>query len=239
MATEQPNDALAARRPLKSRGLNIFHALAHKLAHAGVTPNQISMASVYLSIVAAACLLLWPVLGDLEQYSAIGFRVNFFSVALPIMAAVFIQLRLLCNLIDGLVAVEAGKKTASGELFNDIPDRVADALTLIAAGYAAAIIGLSPAWGWLAALLAVMTAYVRALAMSTGAPADFQGPMAKPHRMALMTLACLLSAVEGFFWQPGWIMAVSLVALTLGTAWTVWRRIRSAAKFLEQKNQTP
>lgn len=48
--------------------------------------------------------------------------------SLPILAAVFIQCRLLCNLFDGMVAVEGGKSTPSGELFNDIPDRVADPL---------------------------------------------------------------------------------------------------------------
>lgn len=226
---------LAGRRPLKSRGLRIFSVLAQKLADAGISPNQISLASVCLSAVAALCLLLWPVLGDLGNYQANGFHTNFFAVALPLLAALFIQLRLLCNLIDGLVAVESGKKTPNGELFNDIPDRFADALTLVAAGYAAAVVGLSPAVGWLAALLAVMTAYVRALAVTVGAPADFQGPMAKPQRMALITVACVLSAFEGFFWQPGYVLATALVLLTIGTAWTVWRRIRTASNFLLQQ----
>lgn len=235
MTSPQPTDHLAARRPLKSRGLRIFTTLAQKLADTGITPNQISMASIYFSVLAAICLLLWPILGDLMHYPAKGFNSNIFAIALPLLAALFIQLRLLCNLIDGLVAVESGKKTPNGELFNEIPDRIADAVTLIAAGYAATIVGLSPAVGWLAALLAVMTAYVRALAMAVGTPADFQGPMAKPHRMALMTAACVLSAFEGFFWQPGYVLATALVLLTIGTAWTVWRRIRTASNFLLQQ----
>ena len=29
--------------------------------------------------------------------------------------------RLLCNLLDGMVAVEGGKRSKSGELYNDVP----------------------------------------------------------------------------------------------------------------------
>ena len=49
---------------------------------------------------------------------------------LLIAAAGFIQLRRLCNLFDGMVAVEGGFKTKSGELYNDLPDRFSGALIL-------------------------------------------------------------------------------------------------------------
>lgn len=66
------------------------------------------------------------------------------------------------------------------------------ALILVAAGYAAGI-----AWlGWLAALLAVTTAYVRLLGGSLAVPQDFGGVMAKQHRMAVLTGALVLQAVE-------------------------------------------
>ena len=91
---------------------------------------------------------------------------------LPIAAAAFIQLRLLCNLFDGMVAVEGGKSTPSGELFNDIPDRVADSTIIVATGYAVIAVDWAVEAAWLAGLLAVMTAYVRTLAASIGAPID-------------------------------------------------------------------
>ena len=77
---------------------------------------------------------------------------------LPVLAAVFIQCRLLCNLFDGMVAVEGGKGTPSGELFNDIPDRIADPLILIAAGYATTVVPWAAPLGWAAGLGAVFGA---------------------------------------------------------------------------------
>ena len=41
------------------------------------------------------------------------------------------QLRLLCNMMDGLVAVEGGLKSKAGDLFNEAPDRIEDVILLV------------------------------------------------------------------------------------------------------------
>ena len=79
-----------------------------------------------------------------------------------------IQLRLVCNVLDGLIAVEGGKKSAFGALYNEFPSRVADTLLLAAAGYGAGW----PVVGWCTVLLAALTAYVRV----------FGGPLAGTGR---------------------------------------------------------
>ena len=199
-----------ARRPLSSRNTAWARWLARRLAASTITPNQISLASIGFALIGGLLMLRpdWP-------------------VAL-VLAALCIQLRLLCNLIDGMVAVEGGKGTPEGALYNEIPDRVADSLFLIAAGYG---IGL-PALGWCAALLAAITAYIRVLGGSLGQPQDFRGPQAKPHRMALLTLACLLGAFEASQWgTQAWAMRVGLVLIALGSAWTcVARTLAIAAR---------
>src|SRR5215475_6504615 len=83
--------------------------------------------------------------------------------ALLVVAAAGIQLRLLCNLLDGMVAVEGGRGTKSGEVFNDAPDRLADVLIFVGAGYALRWPDWGSALGWAAAVVAVLTAYVRIL----------------------------------------------------------------------------
>ena len=88
-------------------------------------------------------------------------------------------LRLLCNLFDGMVAVEGGKQSAIGSLYNEFPDHVADSLLIVGLGYA---IGQSDL-GWFAALAAALTAYVRVFGGSLGLTQSFMGPMAKQHRM--------------------------------------------------------
>lgn len=107
-------------------------------------------------------------------------------IALLVIAAGLIELRLLCNLMDGMMAVEGGLGTKAGPILNELPDRFSDGMFLVCAGYAVT----GPAWGadlgWAAVLLAVLTAYVRALAGSLGATQDFGGPMAKQQRMQVL-----------------------------------------------------
>ncbi|MGI9113596.1 MAG: CDP-alcohol phosphatidyltransferase family protein [Chthoniobacterales bacterium] len=100
--------------------------------------------------------------------------------------AVLVQLRLLANLCDGMVAVLRNIASPVGELFNEVPDRVSDAATLIGFGYAA---GSDGVLGFIAALLAVFLAYLRAQGKVVGAPQEFCRPMAKQQRMATVTIA--------------------------------------------------
>jgi phosphatidylglycerophosphate synthase len=210
------------RRPLKVRDAKLSKRFARWLSQRKVTPNQISITSLLFALLAAGCLLGMP-----HGKGALDWL-------LPILAAAFIQCRLLCNLFDGMVAVEGGKTTASGELFNDIPDRIADPLILVAVGYATTVVPWLAALGWAAGIGAVMTAYVRTLGAAIGAPVDFRGPMAKQHRMALVTLACLLSAAaEPLLWERGWIFVGVLVLIVLGCVVTAARRARSAYLALE------
>ena len=212
------------RRPLRVRETAWAKRTARLLSGKNITPNQISLISVLFAAAAAACLIMLPYAAGAGKF------------LLPILAAVFIQCRLLCNLFDGMVAVEGGKTTPAGELFNDIPDRIADPLILIAAGYAGMSGSGAETAGWLAGLLAVFTAYIRVLSVSIGAPADFRGPMAKQHRMALMTVACLLTAGEGLFRQQGTVLFLSLVLIVIGSVLTAVRRILAAYQYMEGKD---
>ena len=78
-----------------------------------------------------------------------------------------------------------------------------------------------------------MTAYIRTLASSTGAPTNFAGPMAKQHRMAIATLACLLTAVENFFMPTGAIFFYTLILINIGCVITITNRTLAAYRFLE------
>jgi phosphatidylglycerophosphate synthase len=142
--------------------------------------------------------------------------------------------RLICNLLVGMVAIEGGRKSITGEIFNDLPDRIADPLILVAAGYAVGV-----AWGielgWLAAVLALLTAYVRVLGQSAGAGIYFIGPMAKQHRMATLTAACLLAVVACWRGWDGIVLAAALGVICAGCAITIVRRLRRIAADLERR----
>ncbi|WP_065376138.1 CDP-alcohol phosphatidyltransferase family protein [Ensifer adhaerens] len=204
------------RRPLASRNTRWAQAIARRLASMNVTPNRISQASMLAA--AFAGLAFW-LTGETQD----GVRVTLF-----IAAALFCQLRLLCNLFDGMVAVEGGKGEADGPFWNEFPDRIADIFIFVGAGFA---IG-APALGFAAAALAVLTAYIRELGRANGAPSDFSGPMAKQHRMATMTLAAVLSALEGLWLGDGEILWVALLLISIGAALTALFRVRRQIAWL-------
>jgi phosphatidylglycerophosphate synthase len=127
-------------------------------------------------------------------------------------------------MLDGMVAIEGGRRTAYGEIFNDMPDRFADVMILVPAGYSLTACPWGHELGWLAGILAVLTAYVRLLGGSMGVTQYFLGPMAKPHRMAVLTAACVLSTLEPLMGWHGQILTLGLAVIIAGSAITLVRR---------------
>jgi phosphatidylglycerophosphate synthase len=191
------------RRPLTSRNSAWAARLASWAVAKGLTPNQISQAS--MGFAALGFLLYW--------LSTNGGFLQFLAL---VLAAVNLQARLVCNLIDGMVAIEGGKGAKDGPFWNEAPDRVSDLLFFTGAGLAAG----QPALGLLAAALAIATAYVRELGRAEGFPPDFSGPLAKPQRMAVLTAGTILAAL----YATDWTLTVTLWIIALGTAATAIRR---------------
>lgn len=138
-------------------------------------------------------------------------------------------------MLDGLLAIECGLKSKTGDLFNEVPDRVADISILLGAGYALQY----PTWGitlgWTAALLAVLTAYVRLLGGSLGLVQDFGGPMAKQHRMFALTVGALAAASEVLVRGTTWSLAIALAIIVAGSAITLVRRLAGISRALEAR----
>ena len=134
-----------------------------------------------------------------------------------------------------MVAVEGGFKTKSGEIFNDLPDRIADPVILVCAGYAADLSLWGIELGWLAGLLAVMTAYVRVLGASTGAMQYFAGLMAKQHRMAIMTGGIIVAAIVTKWGYEGRVLSCTLLIICGGCLVTIVRRAVMIVRELESR----
>lgn len=205
------------RRPLKTRQISFFTKLALFLVKIGLSPNQVSILSVVFAAIGAY--------GFYNLRPSGEFLGN--THWLAILLAIFgIQFRLLCNMIDGLMAVEGGKKSANGEIFNEVPDRFSDWFLILAPGYA---IGTSDSilLAWVAVTLAILTAYVRAIGASMGKGQCFVGPMAKPHRMALLTLAAIVTGIElSLGSSERYALWVALWVIAIGSALTALRRLR-------------
>lgn len=197
--------------------------MGRAISKTGISPNTISV----LSVLASAFVPLF-----LCWYSDNA------NVWLLVGAAAFIQLRLLFNMLDGLVAIEGGKKSALGDLYNDVPDRIADVLIIVGLGLA-----VSQVWAlhlaWLCAAGAVFTAYVRFVGASLLGEHRYLGPQAKQHRMFLCTFSLLLTAAAQLLnlqfdlrliiLSALWIMAVGIVI-------TSYRRLAWIVRGLKAKD---
>lgn len=213
------------RRPIASRQWKISQVIARWLARAGISPNAISLIGMLCGLAAGASLASTSLTADWLE--------RFFWLT----GAALAQLRLLANMFDGMVAVESGKTSRLGELYNEIPDRISDSATLIGLGLAA---GGHVMLGFAAALLAVFTAYIRAVGKVAGAAQEFCGPMAKQQRMFFVIVVALWNGLTPAAWQPTWgdsrigLAAATLIIIGMGSLVTAFRRLRRIADHLRK-----
>jgi phosphatidylglycerophosphate synthase len=205
------------RRPLGSRNWKASQHVSEWLAKRGVSPNAISIIGMICGITAG-----WMFFETSRALDAWIFW---------LIGAVLVQLRLLANLYDGMVAVLRQIASPVGELFNEVPDRLSDAATLVGFGYAA---GSSRILGFVAAMFALFLAYVRAQGKVAGAHQEFCGPMAKQQRMATVTVTAVICAVAPpvLAWR---LPTIALTVIIIGAVVTTMRRLQRIAAALHQR----
>lgn len=206
-----------SRRPIASRDSGWAKKTAAWLAAKKVSPNFISV----LSILFAAISLV-------AFYLVYATQSNFAVYMLIAVAA--IQGRLIMNLLDGMVAVEHNQKSVVGGLFNEVPDRISDTLTLFGVGLLAKSLPYGMDLAWLAIALSIATAYIRTLGASLNCGHHFLGPMAKQHRMALICLGCVI-----FIWYQS-VFYYLLIIMNLGLLITCYRRLAKVYRLLKSNS---
>jgi phosphatidylglycerophosphate synthase len=217
---EAPGKAID-RRPIATRNRKWAQAATAWLASRNVSPNAISIAGM------CACIVAGIALG---MTSVADYRI------LWLITALGAQLRLTANMLDGMVAIASSRTSKTGELYNEVPDRISDAAVFIGAGYAW---GGNVTLGYVATILAIFTAYIRAAGKIAGVPNEFCGPMAKQHRMLVITLICVYAAITPRSWQmipfdhsQIGMMTLGLVIIVAGCLITVVRRVGRIAHAL-------
>src|SRR5437588_7286106 len=135
-----------SRRPIAQMFRRTGDGATNLCVRLGIPPDAIS----YLSIVAAlaAALCFWK---------------SGRNAWLLIIAPLFCYLRLWFNMLDGMVAVAAGKASARGEIVNDLPDRISDVIIFVGVAHSDL---LNPLIGYWTAILSLFTAYVGLLGQS-------------------------------------------------------------------------
>lgn len=191
---------------LKPRFQQLLRPVLGTLARHGVTPNQVTLAAMALSI-GYGLFLVW-----MPDAPVLWF-------GLP----VFLLLRMALNAIDGMLATATGAKTALGALLNELCDQIADAALYLPFALAT---GINPALLVLTVVAAQLAEFAGVLAPSLGVARRFDGPMGKSDRaFAFGLLALMIGARTTPVWCNGVLVAVLLLSVL-----TVVNRLRQALR---------
>jgi len=166
-----------SRRPIANIFRRTADAATRFCVRNGIHPDAIS----YLSIVASAG-------------AAICFWKSGQTQWLLIIAPLLCYLRLWFNMLDGMVAVAAGKASRRGEILNDLPDRVSDVIIFVGVAHSGL---MNPIFGYWAAIAAVLAAYVGLFGQALGVQREFGGIMSKPWRMVALRIGAWLALFLG------------------------------------------
>ena len=182
------------------------------LAALGVTPNQVTLTTIVLSLAAGAVIMVYP-----EKDWSI------------LLVPVVLTLRVAFNHIDGLLAVEHNMKTPLGAILNELADVVSDAslylpLALIP-GVAAVL--LVPV-----VVLGLLTEMIGVVAYSIGASRREDGPMSKKPRGLVIGGSAI---AIGLGVMPGaWLHSLLLAMMPLQVM-TIFNRLNRAVQQVEGK----
>jgi phosphatidylglycerophosphate synthase len=156
-----------SRRPIAGIFRRTAEAITRLCVAIGVAPDAISYLSIVAAIMAAICFWKSP------QHPP-----------LLITAPLLCLLRLWFNMLDGMVAVAAGKASLRGEIVNDLPDRISDVIIFIGVAHSGWM--RHPILGYWVVILALLTAYVGLFGQAIGIGRQFGGLMSKPWRMVVL-----------------------------------------------------
>jgi len=198
---------------LKPRFLALLAPLTARLAHRGVTANQVTTLACLLSIGygAALSLLQWQQL-DAARWLWLG---------LPL----FLFIRMALNAIDGQLARDYGQKSRLGGLLNEMGDVLADGALFVPLALVPEI------WAPLIALfiwLALLTEYAGVAGLLIGGGRRYEGPMGKSDRATLIG-ACGLALGSTLLGDALTTLINILLLLACGLMiWTCYNRLRMA-----------
>ena len=191
---------------LKPKFQALLRPIVQHLANKGITPNQVTMFAMLLSILVGATIALTE-----------GARWILLFVPL------FMFLRMALNAIDGLLAKEHNMKTKRGAMFNEMSDVIADVALFLPF---ALISGINPIFVVLFAVVGVFNEMAGVVAQTLNGERRYDGPMGKSDRVFVVGFIALLL---GLGVQAGvWVDVLFALATLLAILSTYNRAMRGS-----------
>ncbi|MEJ2590855.1 MAG: CDP-alcohol phosphatidyltransferase family protein [Candidatus Thiodiazotropha sp.] len=192
---------------LKPRFQALLRPLSDGLAGAGVTPNQVTLAALLLSLLNGAAISLFP------------------QQAWPLLLLPpVLFLRMALNAIDGMLAREHAMQSRLGAILNELGDVVSDSVLYLPL---ALVAGVDPRLVVLIVLAAVMGEMAGVIGTQIGASRRYDGPLGKSDRAFVFGLLALLLGLG----VPAGLWVSLLLGVTLALALlTILNRARQALR---------
>lgn len=180
---------------LKPRFQALLRPIVQTLANKGITPNQVTMFAILLSIFLGAVIALTQ-----------GAKWSLLFVPF------FMFLRMALNAIDGLLAKEHNMKTKRGAMFNEMSDVIADVALFLPFAF---IVGINPIYVVLFAVLGVFNEMAGVVAQTLNGERRYDGPMGKSDRVFVVGFISLLLGlgVEAGLWVDILFMLASVLVV--------------------------
>jgi CDP-diacylglycerol--glycerol-3-phosphate 3-phosphatidyltransferase len=196
---------------LKPAFQNLLRPMVRGLAGAGVTPNQVTIAAMLLSVAVGVLICFFPA---------------YHAALLLVPLTMFVRMAL--NAIDGMLAREHDMRSTLGGFLNEITDVVSDCALYLPFAL------VLPAYAWLVAgvvIVSMLTEFAGVCAQALGASRRYDGPMGKSDRAFVFGLVALLlgAGLDGGRWC-GILLLVTLLLACL----TVFNRVRRGVAEIEQ-----
>jgi len=191
---------------LKPKFQALLRPIVQNLANRGITPNQVTMLAMLLSILVGAIIALTQ-------------GAKWILLFVPL----FMFLRMALNAIDGLLAKEHNMKTKRGAMFNEMSDVIADVALFLPF---ALIDGINPIYVVLFAIVGVFSEMAGVVDQTLNGERRYDGPMGKSDRVFVVGFIALLL---GFGVEAGlWVDVLFMVGTLLGVVATYNRAIRGS-----------
>jgi CDP-diacylglycerol---glycerol-3-phosphate 3-phosphatidyltransferase len=199
---------------LKGRFQRLLRPLARLLASAGVTANQVTIATCVLS----AGLGVWLV-------------VRIQNRRLLLLLPVFFMIRMALNAIDGILARDFGQKSTLGAYLNELSDVASDSFLYLPFAY---LPEFDPLRIGVIILLSALSELAGVVAALTGASRRYDGPMGKSDRALAFGAVALWLGIGGkFVPRAAWSFTAAMVLLLI---LTIVNRVRNGLAEIERES---
>jgi CDP-diacylglycerol--glycerol-3-phosphate 3-phosphatidyltransferase len=191
---------------LKPRFQALLRPIVCRLAAAGVTANQVTIAALLLSLATGAAIA----------------RARGGKTLLLLPAVLFARMAL--NAMDGMLAREHNQKSPLGAILNELGDVIADAGMYLPLALAP---GFHPALLTCVVLLSVLSEMTGVIGVQIGASRRYDGPFGKSDRALVFGLLGLLL---GLGVRLERVIPYVLGVMALLLVFTIWNRARQALR---------